>query len=161
MTDMIKDHKKFFSVLILCSTISGAGLAADPVADATLAEFEGKALVSKGNGLVSGKPGAALNDGDRVITLDKSSARIVFPDGCSIVLPENNMLVIDMKLGCKAVPVANTSPAPGTLGTATATGAITGGELLIYGGALLVPGGYAIARRGHRHHHHDRPISEQ
>ena len=78
---MIKDCKKFFSILILCNAVSGVGLAADPVADATLAEFAGKTLVNKGDGLVSGKPGAVLHDGDRVITLDKSSARIVFPDG--------------------------------------------------------------------------------
>lgn len=161
---MTKDCRKFLSILILCNAISGVGLAADPVGDATLAEFDGKTLVNQGNGLASAKPGAVLNDGDRVITLDKSSARIVFPDGCSIVLPENNVLVINMKLGCKAVPVANTvTTGTGALGSATATGAITGGEALIYGGALLVPGGYAIARNGdrHRHRHRDRPISEQ
>lgn len=156
ITNMIKDCKKFFSVLILCSAISGVGLAADPVGDASLAEFEGKTLVNKGDGLVSAKPGTVLNDGDRVITLDKSSARIVFPDGCSIVLPENNALVINMKLGCKAVPLANTTtPGTGALGGATATGA----EALIYGGALLIPGGVAIARNGDRNR--DRPISAQ
>ena len=67
--------------------------------------------MNKGEGLVSGKAGAALVDGDRIVTLDKSSAKIVFADGCTVTLEENNIFVINAELGCKALPVASTGAA--------------------------------------------------
>ena len=66
---------------------AGQVLAKDEAA--TLQDLTGKVLMNKGDGLVSGKAGAALVDGDRIVTLDKSGARVVFRDGCDVTLKEN------------------------------------------------------------------------
>ena len=70
---------KIVTALLLASALMIAGQAAAQSTEATLQDLSGKVLMNKGDGLVSGKAGAALVDGDRIVTLDKSGARIVFP----------------------------------------------------------------------------------
>ena len=141
------------ALVIIASTLLIAGQANAQSADATLQDPVGKVLVNKGDGLVSGKAGAALMDGDRIVTLDKSVARIVFPDGCSVALQENMIFVVNAQLGCRAVPVASSQPvAPGLT---TPTQGMILGTAYVGGGALI---GNSIFNNNRND---DRPISRQ
>ena len=139
------------ALLIVASTLLIAGQANAQSADATLQDPVGKVLVNKGDGLVSGKAGAALGDGDRIVTLDKSGARVVFTDGCSVTLEENQIFVIDARLGCKALPIAS-SPVPAAVGGLTATQGLLIGTIVVGGGAALI---------GNANSQDNRPISRQ
>lgn len=144
---------KIVTALLLASTLVIAGQANAQSVDATLEDPVGKVLVNKGDGLVSGKAGGALMDGDRIVTLDKSGARIVFPDGCGVALEENMIFVVNAQLGCKAVPVASNQPvAPGLT---TPTQGMILGTAYVGGGALI---GNSIFNNNRND---DRPISRQ
>lgn len=154
---MTLDSKKLLPALLLSSLF--AIPAAHAQESASLAEAEGRVLVNKGEGLVSARTGTALAEGDRLVTLDKAGARVVFSDGCSLVLSENQMVVIDMKAGCKSVVVANTTPPAGAVGNAAAASApLPGGAMVIVAGAVLAGGTAAASQRRHRD---DKPISPQ
>jgi hypothetical protein len=139
------------SVLFLGA--SNLVLAADePAQVATLDKAEGTVMVDQGKGFVSSKASAKLNEGDRVITLDKSGAEIVFNDGCRAQLKANNMMTIALNPGCKAAIVAvNGSAAAGGAGAAAAS------VPLSYVGfsALAAGTAYALAGSGND----DKPIS--
>jgi hypothetical protein len=139
------------ALLIIASTLLIAGQTNAQSADATLQDPVGKVLVNKGDGLVSGKAGAALGDGDRIVTLDKSGARVVFTDGCSVTLEENQIFVIDARLGCKALPIAS-SPVPAAVGGLTTTQGLLIGAIVVGGGAALI---------GNANSQDNRPISRQ
>lgn len=79
------------------STVVRAG---EPVRLAVLSEVSGKVLVNAGKGFVTAKSGAALNLGDRVISLDGSRAAVVYADGCTTRLPENSLLALDASAPC-------------------------------------------------------------
>lgn len=144
---------KIVTALLLTSALMTAGQAVAQDMEATLQYLSGKVLVNKGDGLVSGKAGTALLDGDRIVTLDKSSARIIFPDGCSVALEENMIFVINSQLGCRAVPVAANQPlAPGLT---TPTQGLILGTAYVGGGALV---GNLIFNQNRND---DRPISRQ
>mgnify|MGYP003542053958 CR=1 FL=1 len=142
---------KLISALLLFSALVTAGqAAAQGTGAATLQELNGKVLMNKGDGLVSGKAGTALMDGDRIVTLDKSGAKIVFADGCTVTLEENNIVVINAELGCKALPVASTGAAAAGGFNATAA-ALIGASLVGVGLAIGVGNG----------NNDNRPISAQ
>jgi hypothetical protein len=139
------------SVLFLGA--SNLVLAADePAQVATLDKAEGTVMVDQGKGFVSSKASAKLNEGDRVITLDKSGAEIVFNDGCRAQLKANNMMTIALNPGCKAAIVAvNGSAAAGGAGVAAASA-----PLSYMGFSALAAGtAYALAGSGND----DKPIS--
>ena len=144
---------KIVTALLLASTLAITGQAIAQGTGATLQDLSGKVLMNKGDGLVSGKAGTALLDGDRIVTLDKSGARIVFPDGCGVTLEENMIFVINSQLGCRAVPVAANQPlAPGLT---TPTQGLILGTAYVGGGALV---GNLIFNHNRND---DRPISRQ
>lgn len=140
--------------MLLASTLLAMGqAAAQDTEAATLRDLNGKVLVNKGDGLKSGKAEMALKDGDRIITLDKSGVRVIFPDGCDVLLEENMIFVIDSQLGCKAALwSSNQTAAPGL--TTSSQGLITG--TLYVGGAALL--GNAIFKSNSQD---NRPISRQ
>lgn len=144
---------KIVTALLLASALMTAGQAAAQSTGATLQDLSGKVLMNKGDGLVSGKAGSVLVDGDRIVTLDKSGARIVFPDGCGVTLEENMIFVINSQLGCKAAPVATNQPA--APGLTTPTQGLILGTAYVGGGALI---GNSIFNNNH---HDNRPISRQ
>mgnify|MGYP003382997614 CR=1 FL=1 len=152
----MNSFKKFSSALTLSGLCMGLAYAAEPAGVAKVTEANGKVLVNKGNGLVSTKAGAPLVDGDRIVTLDKSNARVIFSDGCELVLEENKILVIDMKLGCKAAVLAS-EPAVGAVaaGESLPAGLWIGG-IAVAGGALLVG-----ANSNNKNNPDNRPISGQ
>jgi hypothetical protein len=138
---------------LLCLGASSLALAADEPAEvATLEKAEGTVMVDQGKGFVSSKASAKLNEGDRVITLDKSGAEIVFNDGCRAQLKSNNMMTIALNPGCKAAIVAvNGATSAGGAGAAAASAPLsyTGFSVLAAGTA------YALAGSGND----DKPIS--
>ena len=152
----MNSFKKFSSALTLSCLCIGFAYAQDPANVAKVTEANGKVLVNKGNGLVSTKAGAPLGDGDRIVTLDKSNARVIFSDGGELVLEENKILVIDMKLGSKAAVLAS-EPAAGAVaaGGSLPAGLWIGG-IAVAGGALLVG-----ANSNNNNNPDNRPISGQ
>jgi len=144
---------KIVTALLLASALMSAGQAAAQSTGATLQDLSGKVLMNKGDGLVSGKTGSVLVDGDRIVTLDKSGAKIVFPDGCGVTLEENMIFVINSQLGCKATPVATNQPA--APGLTTPTQGLILGTAYVGGGALI---GNSIFNNNR---HDNRPISRQ
>ena len=144
---------KFVTALLLASTLAATGqAAAQGTGAATLQELNGKVLMNKGDGLVSGKAGTALMDGDRIVTLDKSGAKIVFPDGGVVALEENMIFVIGPE-GSKALPVASNQPA--APGLTTPTQGLILGTAYVGGGAII---GNAVFNNNR---HDNRPISSQ
>ena len=116
---------------------------------ATLKDLDGKVLVNRGDGLKSAITGVELVDGNRVVTLDKSGVRIVFNDGCDVRLKENEIFVIDEKLGCKALV---------TSGSGAATG-LTAGQLALIGAGAVGVGAIVASHGGSNNDR--RPISNQ
>ena len=145
--------KKFSSALTLSCLCIGLAYAQDPASIAKVTEANGKVLVNKGDGLISTKAGTELVDGDRIVTLDKSNAKVMFADGCELVLEENKILVIDMNLGCKAAVLAS---APGAVATGGSTAGLWIGAA-VAGGALLAGAGGG----GGSDNSDNRPISAQ
>ena len=142
------------SALLLASAACLTGQAtAQGSAAATLQDLNGKVMVNKGNGLVvSGKTGSTLVNGDRIFTLDKSGARIVFADGCAVTLDENKLFVINAELGCKALPVASTTAPAAAAGLTAVQGGLISAAVLA---------GVAAAASGASNHNDKRPISNQ
>lgn len=145
-------NKKLSYALVCAFSLfaNGYALAQKSPEVATLKDLDGKVLVNKGEGLKSAAPGMDLVDGNRIVTLDKSSVRIVFGDGCDVRLKENEIFVIDAKLGCKAL-VTSSSPA--------ATG-LTSGQIALIG-AGVVGVGIIIGSSGGGSSNDNRPISSQ
>lgn len=92
------------SALMVALLMSGVAVAADRIVVATLGEVNGKVLVNTGNGYAVAKPGMSIAQGDRLIALDSSSAKIVYADGCITDLKENNLIGVEGKT-CTAKPV--------------------------------------------------------
>jgi len=127
---------KIVTALLLASALVATGQAtAQGTGAATLQDLNGKVLMNTGDGLVSGKAGSALMDGDRIVTLEKSGAKIIFPDGCGVTLEENMIFVINSQLGCKAAPVASNQPA--TAGLMTPTQGLILGTAYVGGAAII------------------------
>ncbi|MBL0351747.1 MAG: hypothetical protein WAS49_07600 [Candidatus Dechloromonas phosphoritropha] len=151
----MNSFKKFSSALTLSCLCIGFAYAQDPANVAKVTEANGKVLVNKGNGLVSTKAGTLLVDGDRIVTLDKSNARVIFSDGYELVLEENKILVIDMKLGSKSAVLAS-EPAAGAV---AAGGSLPEGLWIV---GIIGAGGALLAGANSNNNNSDnRPISGQ
>jgi hypothetical protein len=134
------------SVMSLGLTVGYAQAETSSVA--TLTQVGGKVMVNKGKGFVAAKSGMALAETDRLITLDGSSASVVFADGCVNNVKANSVLAVSA--GCKAQAMSVNSSMPmryaqtgGTQNDAGSGGG-GGGSLLdtktlgILGGAAIV-----------------------
>ena len=77
-------------------------------------------------------------------------AKIVFADGCTVTLEENNIFVINAELGCKALPVASTGRRPPRR--------ISGTTAALIGAGLV---GVGLAIGGGNGNNDNRPISAQ
>lgn len=145
---------KFFTVSLLCCALVTVAHGAEQGSAATLQDINGKVLMNKGSGLISGKVGTDLRDGDRVVTLDKSGARIVFNDGCTVTLQENEIFVIDLGLGCKALPITSTPAAAPVAGLSATQGLLIGAAVV--GGAVIIGNASSNSNKND-----NRPISSQ
>jgi hypothetical protein len=137
---------------MMIASVIGFGFAmgaaqAETASVATLTQVGGKVMVNKGKGFVAAKSGMALAENDRLITLDASSASVVFADGCVNNVKANSVLSVSKAAGCKAPALAVNSSMPlryaqgtsitttdaGKLGTVETIGGISGKWLLIGG----------------------------
>ncbi|WP_301101388.1 hypothetical protein [Propionivibrio sp.] len=96
---MIKTRQIILAAAI-AAAFAGDALAADQIVLASLGDVNGKVLVNKGKGFVSAKDGMEVRTGDRVIALDKASAKVVYSDGCVTNLKENKLLTMGSQ-GCE------------------------------------------------------------
>lgn len=103
--------KIFASAAILMTGMFATGMAqADASNLASLASVSGKVLVDQGKGFVTAKPGMKLNDKDRVITLNDSTAAVAYADGCVNQLKSNNLLTIDQQAACSKQALTTQQP---------------------------------------------------
>ena len=110
---------KFVKNLML---LTGLGLCLQPASIAAetdnvakISDANGTIMVDHGKGFISSKVDAPLFENDRVITLEGSTAEIVFSDGCRTKLKSNNLVVINANPGCKALVVDATKAVPGSV----------------------------------------------
>lgn len=96
------------SVMSLGLTVGYAQAETSSVA--TLTQVGGKVMVNKGKGFVAAKSGMSLAENDRLITLDGSSASVVFADGCVNNVKANSVLAVSA--GCKAQAMSVNSSMP-------------------------------------------------
>jgi hypothetical protein len=97
---------KMMSLVGALALTFAAGAQAETTSVATLSQVTGKVMVNKGKGFVAAKSGMALADNDRLITLDGSSAAVVYGDGCTSQVKANSVLAINKALGCKSEVMA-------------------------------------------------------
>lgn len=77
-----------------------AATTADP--SATLREVQGKVFVEQNATSELGRDAMSLYPGDRVIAVAGGEAQVVFPDGCTVTLPENSTVLIGCAPQCRA-----------------------------------------------------------
>ena len=85
------------AVAAVATVMSGSSGAVDKKpADhsAVLKQIEGRVFVVHDDTRKLGRKGMQLYAGTRVIASAKAKAGVVYPDGCTIALPENSLLVI-------------------------------------------------------------------
>lgn len=126
------------AALVVLGTSSLAVAQDEPAGVAKLNKTEGTVLVDQGKGFRSSKANTPLYEGNRVITLDKSTAEVIFNDGCKTLLNANNMITVAMKPGCKAAIVAvNGAATAGAVGPIVSLSNLAA-PLLVGGAAFLV-----------------------
>jgi hypothetical protein len=92
--------------------VTGAALtlgAAQSVASDAVGEIkriEGSALVSKGEQFVAARDGMALDELDRLMVLEDSSALVAFADGCERRLGEKELLIVEASDMCAEKPAS-------------------------------------------------------
>jgi hypothetical protein len=110
-------------------------------------------MVNKGKGFTMAKAGLGLSENDRLITLDDSTASVVFAEGCVNNVKANSVLAISAATGCKsqAVSVNSTSPTVMRYAQTTPTndGGNTGNQdnntpLYVGGGIIALCVGHVI-----------------
>jgi hypothetical protein len=123
---------------------------------ATLKKAGGTVMVNRGKGFVTTTVNARLREGDRVVTLDASSAEIMFNDGCGAQLKANSLMVISGESGCKAA-IASVDGAA-TVGAAAAGSGMPTSQII---GPLLAAGVVFAVAANWEDLPSDQPISAQ
>lgn len=116
------------AMLILCPAVAVR-------ADATLAELQGDVRVNQGSEFVAASDQMVLKPGDRVMTLQDSSAVIKFDDGCDINAAPNSLITLPEISSCAGGVVLTQNVAPGSVG---AIGAGAEASSFNWGRALMV-----------------------
>lgn len=97
------------SVRQLCLKDQSTKVADDVIA--VLNKASGKIMADKGKGFVTAPPGTLLKEGDRVVSLEDSTAEVVFFDCCAASLKSNSLIAVNATPGCKAAVVDAATPA--------------------------------------------------
>jgi hypothetical protein len=137
-----------------------AGAVTSPIAAerevASIARVTGNAMVNKGAQYVTGTEGMALSIGDRVMSLDETTAVIQFEDGCRYTMEENEMITIPSRSPCvltkgsaKRLAVGPPVPPPAAVPVAPAVVPAATSSLWVPGAVgLAAIAGVAILWRG-------------
>ena len=94
--------KPYVRTIIAAAALSAAvaSAAAAEKEVATIARLTGNALVNKGAQYVNGTEGMALSVGERVMSLEETTAIIQFKDGCRYTMKENEVITIPSVSPC-------------------------------------------------------------
>jgi len=87
-------------VMALGAEAQGAQGNNEPVA--SLAQVQGTVMVNHGKDYVAARSGTPLRPGARVLTMDKSSASVVYKDSCIKQLKENGLMVVRGPSDCES-----------------------------------------------------------
>lgn len=113
---------------LLLSLAGAAGAAATPApapapdAIATLKLIRGSVMINEGTDFVAGQPEQRLKEGDKVMVLDDSFARIVFDDECRLDIEANKMVVVPDRSTCAGARITEQALKPkgqGAIGSAS------------------------------------------
>lgn len=132
---------KMLSKISAAMLVAGLGLgvahAGEPMQIASIAGLEGKVMIHKGKDYTFAKEGQALVQGDRVVALRDSTAKVAFGSGCVATIGENSVMAIDEKANCaaggepvkvaQAIGATKTDVGAGLAGGAGGGGAAAGG----------------------------------
>ena len=149
---------------VITTSLLGLLLSLDAQAAPTarITQIEGKVFVSTPKGYVQAQPGMILDSGNRVMTLAGSSARVTYPDNCSMQVGANSLFIMGEKNQCtkdekKRLPrdlpdtsgAGSGTAAAGTIaaGTAATIGGIPTAVIGI--GAVVIGTGTAIIVEKH------------
>lgn len=86
-------------VLLLAGYTVGAG-AVEP--SAVLRQPQGRVFVGQATAMQPARAGMPLYVGDRVVAVTGGRAEVVYPDGCTVALRENTLLVVKGAGQCKS-----------------------------------------------------------
>jgi len=121
--------KKVSSIAVAAlMMVSGVALAAD----ATLGNIEGSVLVNAGQDYQAATSGMGLEDGNRVMVMENSTAVVRYENGCEQTIEGSVIYTVDGE-ACKTGVVAGA-----VFGNMTMTEAITMGGIVI--GVILIEG---------------------
>ncbi|MFO1412754.1 MAG: hypothetical protein U1F10_02370 [Burkholderiales bacterium] len=147
--------------LLLCGLATAGTALAQGAVSGEVRDLKGAVMVLKGKDYINAAQGMALASGDRVLVLEKATAKVVINtsgERCEIDLKENQALTISAT-GCKAlIASVQTVPGAGAPGSAavaagggatasnTAAAMSSSGALWV-GGAAAVSGGLFLGTR--------------
>jgi hypothetical protein len=123
---------------------------------AQLRDVAGNVLVSRESGLAAGSEALRLIPGVRVITTSKSSAVVVYDDGCEVKLKENERFEVESGKPCATLVAMPQSILSTPAGSAAATAA---GSAAIFAVALPALGGAAASILALRSLRESQPVS--
>lgn len=81
---------------------SGFVILCGPVSAATVDAVQGQAAVNRGHGFEAISTGAEVKPGDTVMVSPGSSAKIVYPDRCTVEVHPNGAVAIGAQSPCRA-----------------------------------------------------------
>jgi len=90
--------KQYLATAMSFALIAGPALA--QAAPATLASLGGDVMVSHGAGFVHATSKMALRPGDKVVSMKGGSARLVYANGCSVVLTGGSTATVAKSAPC-------------------------------------------------------------
>ena len=85
---------------VLVALSVGTASAAEPIG--TVAQLNGEALISNGSQYVPAREGTKLNEFDRILILDDSSAVLEFNDGCRYNMGQQELLTLSKESACQS-----------------------------------------------------------
>lgn len=87
---------------VVFASCAAVVVAAEPVPSATLKQLQGRVFLGQGKSMGLAQEGMSVYAGNRVATVSGGEATVVYPDGCSVNLPENSLLIIGGAEQCRA-----------------------------------------------------------
>lgn len=88
------------SLAIAVAGYAAGASAADP--SAVLQQSTGRVFVGQTATMIKAQPGMPLYAGNRVVAAAGGGAKVIYPDGCAVSLPENSALAVGKPDQCKA-----------------------------------------------------------
>lgn len=97
----MKKNRLLKGTVMVCLLGLGGGMGAqatEPVAK--VIKIKNKVLINSGRDYAGAQPGQALEKGQRVLTLEESSATVEYRNGCRLELGSNSLLTVADQAQC-------------------------------------------------------------